>query len=130
MKKLLLAVSVMFLPLIAKADDKILFSLGKVNVLLPFADVNAVYLFDGVAKQSLVGGETPLIQWHKLQFTGGAITSLDGSGSPFVGVNLVVDNPIPNYIALSGLNLGIFGGRNFNENEYMAGVKASVNIFQ
>lgn len=129
MKKLILAISILFVGSVVKADSNILFKLGTVNVLLPFADVSATYLFDGVAKQSLVGAETPLVQWHKLQLTGGAVSSVQGEGTPFVGINLIIDNPARNFVPLTGLNLGIFGGRNFNQNEWMAGVKAAVSIF-
>lgn len=113
----------------AVEESDILFKLGSVNVLLPFSDVSATYLFDGVAKQSLVGAETPLIQWHKVQITGGAVTSIDGEGSPFLGANLLIDNPASNYIPLSGIKLGAFGGRNFANNEWMAGIKAGISIF-
>ena len=128
MKKIIVLMSLMLMPLSLRADN-ILFSLGKVDVLVPFSDVSAVYLFDGVAKQSLVGAETPLIQWHKLQLTGGAVSSLQGAGSPFVGVHLVLDNPFKNYVSLAGIQPGVFGGRNFKTNEWIAGIKASVSIF-
>lgn len=130
MKKVLVAGLLLIgLGVEAKAEDSILFKLGTVDVLLPFADVSAVYLFDGKSKTSLVGAETPLVGWHKLQLTGGAITSIDGAGSPFVGLNLELGNPVSNYISLSALKIGVFAGRNFNTNEYMAGVKAATSIF-
>ena len=112
-----------------KAEDNILFNVGTVKVLLPFSDVSAVYLFDGVAKQSLVGAETPLITWHKLTLTGGAVTSIDGAGSPFAGIHLELENPVERWTSLAGIKPGVFGGRNFNTNEWMAGVTASVSIF-
>lgn len=128
MKKMLLVVAFLSMSGVAKADD-VLFKLGTVNVLLPFSDVSATYLFDGVAKQSLVGAETPLVQWHKLTLSGGAVTSIQGEGSPFLGINLELPNPVANFTSLAGIKPGVFGGRNFNTNEYICGFKASVSIF-
>lgn len=130
MKKLLVS-AVLALGLLgtASAEENILFKLGAVNVLVPFSDVSATYLFDGVAKQSLVGAETPLIEWHNLQMTGGAVTSIEGEGSPFIGINLSLTNPADRWVNLGNIHPGIFGGRNFNNNEWMAGVKATVSIF-
>lgn len=130
MKKLLLAVIVVAgMSISLRAEDNILFKVGSLNVLLPFSDVSATYLYDGVAKQSLVGAETPLIEWHNLQLTGGAVTSIEGEGSPFIGVNLALTNPASRWVELGNIHPGIFGGRNFNTNEYICGFKASVSIF-
>jgi hypothetical protein len=129
MKKLFLAVVLLMAVGIVKAEDNILFKLGTVNILLPFSDISATYLFDGRSKRSLVGAETPLIQWKKLQVTGGAVTSVDGEGAPFLGINLLLDNPLANYTSLAGIRPGIFAGRDFNDGEYMVGVKASVSVF-
>lgn len=136
-KKLMLLASVMFLAGIAKADDpKLLFNFGKMNVYLPLSNISVVYQYDMVGKRSLVGGETPFLGLWNLQFTAGAVTSVDGAGSPFLGVNLAVPNPVPRtpFMAsisevISALNPGLFGGRNFKENSYIFGLKASMAIF-
>lgn len=116
-------------PMMLNADGQIFTNFGSVKVMVPFSDVSAVYLFDGVAKESLVGAETPLIAWQKLQLTGGAVTTVEKEGTPFIGINLRIDNPARNYVPLTGINLGVFAGRNFNDGTYMAGFKASLSIF-
>ena len=129
MKKIFVLVLFLGMTGIAKAEGDILFKLGSVNILLPFSDISATYLFDGRAKKSLVGAETPLISWHKVEITGGAVTSIDGEGTSFLGANLALKNPIENFSSLAGIKPGVFGGYNFNEDEWMAGVKASMSIF-
>ncbi len=130
MKKYILAALLLLTYSTAKAEDGVLANFGSVKVLVPFADLSAVYLFDGVAKQSLVGAETPLLEWKKVQFTGGAVTSVEGEGTPFVGIHVVIENPARNFVPLHDIKPGIFGGRNFNTNEWMVGFKASVSVFQ
>lgn len=128
MKKLVLAVSLLLGSSVLKAEG-LCQNWGTVTVCLPFTDISATYLFDGVAKQSLVGAETPLIIWHKLQLTGGAVTSVEGNGAPFVGINLALENPIRNWVILSDIKPGVFFGRDWTRGENLIGVKASVSIF-
>lgn len=112
-----------------QATPSIFFSVGKLDLLVPFSEVNVVYLYDIVGQRNMVGGETPLIQAWKLQGTVGAITSLDGMGSPFLGAHLALPNPLPNFVFLSTLKPGLFGGRDFNAGTWIGGLKVAASIF-
>jgi len=114
---------------ICKADGGILWSFGKLNVLVPFNEVNAVYLYDFVLKRNMVGAETPLMSAWKLQMTAGGVTSIDGNAAPFLGVNLDLPNPAPNFASLAQIKPGLFGGRDWQSSGWIAGIKASVSIF-
>ena len=129
MKKLLLIVVLLLASVSAKADE-IAVNFGPVNLLVPFSSVDAVYQYDAVGKTSLVGAETPILSVWKLRFTGGAVTSIDGEGTPFIGANLAISNPAENYVPLVDVKPGLFVGRNFRTNEWIAGLKASINIFE
>ena len=115
---------------VAHADDPTIFwSFGKLNVLVPFSDVSAVYLWDFVGQRSLLGAETPVLSAWKIQVTAGGVSSLDGRGSPIVGAHLALPNPVQNYASLSGLKPGVFGGRDFNTKAWIGGIKVSQSIF-
>lgn len=133
MKKLLF-VGILFSALgIAKADDTptLWVSFGKLNVYVPLTQIDVVYQYDFVGKRSLIGGETPIVGYKRAIFTGGAITSIEGEGSPFLGMHFIVDNPIPTWFSktLADIQPGIFGGRDFNHNAWIFGLKVSKNIF-
>lgn len=133
MKKHLCALAVLLASAGAvRADEtnpKIWFSLGSLQVNVPFKTINGVGLWDFVAKQSLAGAETPLVTWKRLEVVGGAVTSLDGAGTPFLGVHVVIPNPAENFVALSSFRPGVFAGRNFRNNDWVLGLKASVGLF-
>lgn len=111
------------------AEENIWLNLGSLKALVPFAEVKVSYLFDGIGKQSLVGAETPLFQFKRLQLTGGAVTTLTKEGSPYLGLHFSIPNPASNFVPLAGIQPGVFGGRNFNDGEWMLGFKASASIF-
>lgn len=131
MKKLIIALAFICSASLAKADDKIWFEFGSVNVYVPFKTVNAVGLWDGIAKQTLAGAETPVFAWKRLEFVGGAVTTIDSpsAGTPFIGFHLAMPNPAENFVALSTFKPGVFAGRNFRTNEYVLGLKASLGLF-
>lgn len=130
MKKVLIALAFcLAFSGISKAESKVLFDLGTAKVYIPFTSVDTSYLWDFVKKQSLVGGETPIMSWKSLEFTGGAVTSLEGEGTPFVGARLNLDNPAEQWVPLAGVHPGLFAGRDFRNNAWVYGIKASVNIF-
>lgn len=133
MKKIRLIIIAAFinlLPSLAKAaDPNIFFSLGKLNLYVPFTEIKVTSLYDFVGQSGLVGAETPIFGVWKLQFTAGAITSLDGEGSPFVGANLELQNPLSNFVPITDLKPGVFGGRDFNKNSWIYGIKVAKSIF-
>lgn len=111
-------------------EPSVYVSFGKLNILLPFSEVSAVYLYDFVNNKNLLGGETPIAQYWKLQGTVGAVISTEGKGSPFIGTHLALPNPLPNFAALSHIKPGLFGGYDFNAKAWMGGLKVSTSIFQ
>lgn len=129
-KKLLVGV-VFFLSLaaVSKADPICWEAGGGLNLCLPFTQVDSTYMWDFVGKQSLVGGETTLGVWKSLQLTGGAVTSLDGKGTPFAGARLNLTNPTENWVPLAALHPGLFVGRDFRNNGWIYGIKFSLNVF-
>lgn len=114
---------------VVKADEKVLFDLGQVRFFVPFTSVDSTYMWDFVGKQSLVGGETPLASWKALQFTGGAVTSLEGQGTPFLGARLNLMNPAENWVPLASVRPGLFVARDFRNNAWDFGVKFALNVF-
>lgn len=128
MKKLLTTLGCLFcLGTFAHAD--VYYSLGKLNLTVPWSDPQVTYLYDFQGKQNLVGGEMPIAQLWKFVATAGAVTSTQGIGTPFVGLNLELPNPAPMYASLAALHPGVFGGYNFNSGHAMFGLKASISIF-
>jgi len=138
MRKLLLAFSLLLAGVRLNA-----FELYKgIEILVPFADVGAVFLYDLVGKESLVGAETSIVRFTKaknLTITVGAVTdvSIDSkngelrekdrdfftSGTPFIGAHIPIKSKI------KPLDLGAFLSRNITEGKNMAGIKASVKFW-
>lgn len=96
---------------------------------VPGVQVSVISLFDFINKRPLVGAETPIFALSRVQFTGGAVTSIAGEGSPFIGGHLLIPNPAPSIVFLNDLELGGWGGRDFNEGRYMAGLKIGKQIW-
>lgn len=131
MKKLLF-LALLLCPLKAKADPSILYDFGAVKLNVPFTQVDVVALWDIKNKQGLAGGQTPLafVVPMKIGLVAGAVTSTEGSGTPYVGLEWGgVPNPASSWFAIEQLHPGIFAGRNFHTNDYIYGIKASVSIF-
>lgn len=105
------------------------FHIGALNLTVPWENVNVVYLYDLQGKRNMVGGEAVVAKLWRLQGTFGAVTSLDGQGSPFVGGNLWFENPIPSLAILGQIKPGVFGGYSWRDNAAMFGFKASMPIF-
>lgn len=139
MKKLLVAAILLGGISISHADDVISTTgegmgtelhIGKLSLNIPFNELDATYLYDFVSERNLVGGETPIAKLWNLQGTIGAVTSLEGKGSPFVGGKIVLPNPAPNLAFLGQIQPGIFGGYDWNRGSAIAGIKADLPIFQ
>lgn len=140
MRKILLFIAAMLVPMVAQADDNVYFKKGPLELTIPLKTARVTYLYDFHAKQNLVGGESPIIGlWNdkkteaydpRVEGTVGAVTSLDGQGTPFVGGNILIGNVLDKYVSLpSDFAIGGFGGWNFNSDAPIYGLKASLKIW-
>lgn len=113
------------------ADD-VLFRIGPLDLNIPFKTAQATYLYDFKLNENLIGAETPVLTlWNKLEGTVGAVTSLQGQGTPFIGGNVKLSELLPGLVNFpTGFSVGAFGGRNFNQGEWIYGLKASTRLWQ
>jgi len=115
-----------------------------VTVLVPFADVSGVFLYDFIGKENLLGAETPIVLIKKakdLTLTFGAVTDASTSddnsgegelrererlimesGTLFFGLHIPMN-------LRENIELGGFLGRNLAEGKNMAGLKCSVKFW-
>lgn len=121
---LLLAAVVFLAGAPARAGD-LAVSVGALDLKLPFAQTEAVYLYDVLGKRGLVGGETIVAAIKGIEGSIGVVTDADLDGAPFIGVRRLV----PAGMLRDSLYLGIWCGRDFRRNEYQAGLKASVQLW-
>jgi hypothetical protein len=96
---------------------------------VPGVQVSVISLFDFINKQPLVGAETTVFSISRIVITAGGVTSISGKGSPYIGGYLTIPNPTPALVFLNDLELGGFGGRDFNANRYIAGLKIGKQIW-
>lgn len=113
------------------AADNAYYKIGPLELNVPLKTGRVTYLYDFKAHQNLVGGETPVVTiWDRVEGTIGAVTSLQGEGTPFVGGNLILGNLLERYITLPpDLLIGGYGGYNFRTNSPIYGLKASVRLW-
>lgn len=112
-----------------KVDGEIYAHVGPLNLTIPWQNVNVVYLYDFQSDRSLIGGEAVVASIWRIQATVGAVTSLAGNGSPFVGGNIWFPNPVPQIAILNEIKPGVFGGWDWTEGHSIFGVKAAYPIF-
>lgn len=131
MKKLVLALLLGCVGIGYAEDVPAYFKAGPLELNIPLKTVKATYLYDFNADQNLVGGESPFITlWNRIEGVGGAVTSLEGQGTPFVGGNILIGNLLDRYITLPGdFSIGGFGGWNFRTDAAIYGLKASTKIW-
>lgn len=129
MKKTLLLLAVLVSP--AFADDTAFFKFGPLALNVPFKTASVTYMYDFNANKNLVGGETALATlWNRVEGTVGAVTSLEGQGTPFVGGNILLGNVLANYVQLpTDLKVGGFGGWDFRTEAPIFGLKASMKVW-
>lgn len=113
------------------ADSTAYFSYGPLSLDIPFKSARVTYLYDFHANQNLVGGETPFVTlWNRVEGTFGAVTSLQGAGTPFIGGDVIIGNILDQWITLPpDFLIGGFGGWDFNSKLPIYGVKASLKIW-
>jgi len=114
---------------VTQVNTGIYYSIGPLNLTVPWDNPAATYLYDFESHTNLVGGEAPVAQIWSFGISAGAVTSLQGVGTPFFAVNMAVPNPAPQFAALAAIHPGVFGGYNFNTGKPIFGLKASINIF-
>lgn len=127
-----LALFLMFGPLRpAAADDPVFFKYGPLSLNIPLKTMSVTYMYDFHSTQNLVGGETVIATiWDRIEGTAGAVTSLRGQGTPFVGGNIIIGNLLDRWVSLpSEFKIGGFGGYDFNAETSMYGLKASVALW-
>lgn len=133
MRKLLALIAVLMLAPLrpAAADDTAYFKAGPLELNVPFKTAQVVYMFDFHANQNLVGGETPFVTlWNRVEGTFGAVTSLQGQGTPFVGGNILIGNILRAWVSLpDDLKIGGFGGYDFRTDAPVYGLKASYKLW-
>lgn len=132
MKRLVLLAGLLLVgPRFAFADDNAYFKAGPLSLNIPLKTVQVTYMFDFNANKNLVGGETPVVTlWDKVEGTVGAVTSLEGEGTPFVGGNILLGNVVQKYITLpEDLKIGGFGGYDFRTDAAIYGLKASYKLW-
>lgn len=113
------------------ADDTAYFKLGPLAINVPFKTARIAYGHDFKTTEELIFGETPVISlWDKIEGTIGVVTSLSGRGSPTIGGDFMLGNILDKWITLpADLNIGGFGSRDFNQGQWMYGVKASIKLW-
>jgi len=104
---------------------------GKANLCLPVVKgVDTAYGYDFISNQSQALAETPIGIWNikddaKINFKFGGVLSEFHKGSPFIGIDYSVENPLSAFI---DINPGIYGGKNWSDGSYFWGLKASIQI--
>lgn len=131
MKKLLVVTLLMLGVSVVRADDPVFFKVGPLSLNVPLKTAAVTYMYDFNANQNLVGGETTLLTiWDRIEGTAGAVTSLQGQGTPFVGGNILIGNLVDKWVTLpSDFKIGGFGGYNFHTDAPIYGLKASIQIW-
>jgi len=118
-------------PKLSIADDAAFFKIGPLSLNVPFKTGMVTYMYDFNANKNLIGGETILATvWDRVEGTLGAVTSLDGQGTPFVGGNILLGNLLDRWVTLpSDIRIGGFGGYDFNAETPIYGLKASYKLW-
>lgn len=107
---------------------------GTFNACVPVTTgVSASFGYDFKNHHSHGLAETGFAKWRVasqgvLVFKAGGITTENGKGAPFLGVDYElsgVSNPIPGIMAIQP---GIYAGHDFHANEDFYGVKASIPL--
>lgn len=116
---------------IAKADETAYFSYGPLSLNIPFKTADVVYLYDGVNQRSLTGGETTIFTvFNKVRGTVGVVTTIQNAqGAPFVGADVDLGNALDRFLNLGPIQIGGFGGRDFREDRWIGGLKASLLLW-
>jgi len=130
MKKLLFAMLVAVMCAgVAKAEEGgIYLKLFGANFTYPLSNLSAISLYDFSKGQGLIGGETSILNYKRINLNVGAISSLQADGTGFVSIDYdwasIITNLPPNFA-----KLGLWYGRNFISDENLYGIKASAPLW-
>lgn len=125
-KTMFLAVLLFCSCLTAHATEKTLFKAGRLKVYVPMTAAKVAYLYDLVNSKPLAGIETAVSSYKKFFVTFGAVTDVDGHGTPYIGI----ETPLSRKFIEGKVTVGAWGGKDTNANKWRAGVKASLPIFK
>jgi hypothetical protein len=109
--------------------DPLAVTIGPLTLQMPFQDVKAVSLYDFNAGKPLVGGETVIGDIWYFELQAGAVTSLQGRGAPFFSADFSPTHPLLAKILPENVNIGVFGGYDFNQGSPIYGLKASLGLW-
>ena len=130
MKKVLLALLavVMFSVAVMAEEGGIYFKVGKLELTYPLSNVDVVSLYDVWQGEGLLGAETKLIKFGRLNLNGGAITSFQANGMPYASLDydwgiMIASMPSINF------DLGVWYGFDFNIHDHRFGIKASKKLW-
>lgn len=121
--------------------DTVYANLGPLSLPIPWENMNAVYLYNLTAHESQIGGEMVLAEFKigtyknapiNLDATGGGVINANSNnvGSAFVGFHLSLPNPTAQFMGLSAMQPGLFGGYSINFHRWEWGLKAAFSIFR
>lgn len=133
MKKLMLLIVLMSVPMTVKADSLCTNWGTGLNVCLPLTSLEAAYGYNFNARergnQALL--ETPIAKIKsRLVITFGAAKSVGEGASPYISATYGIVNPIEKEgNPLSWIRPGVYGGKHFDTKEWIYGLKASVPVF-
>jgi len=124
MRKTIMAGCLILMTAILHAKD-IQVSFGFATFKLPLSEVNAVYHYDFLNMQPLIGAETSLIKIANLTSTFGGVLDARAEGTPFLGLDYKFDKDFFH----AGIRFGGYYGYDFRREEHRAGLKSSISLW-
>jgi len=129
-KYLIVAVSLFCLAGVVRAETAgAYFKAGDFELTYPLANASAISLYDMTQGVGLLGAETSLMQYKRLNFNFGAVTSFLANGMPFVSLDFDWAGLITNASQTKLAKVGAWYGHDFKTNDNRAGLKASVALW-
>jgi len=135
MKKLAIAfLVVMFLGALTSivlADDtaSAYFKIGQAEFVYPLSNASVISLYDYWKGEGLIGAESSLVKYQRLNLNFGAVTSFIANGMPFVSLDFDWCGLITNSSQTKLARVGIWFGKDFKNNDNRAGIKASIPVW-
>lgn len=100
------------------------FNVGKLELIIPIKNnLQLVSLYDIWNGEGLLGGETIIAQYDKLNLNFGAVSSFTGQGTPYLSMDYDFSKTLPEMAII-----GLWCGYDFHLKEYRAGLKASISF--
>lgn len=115
-----------------RAEDKVIWSKGSVDFLVPVINSSLTYLYDFVGARNLLGAETAFVRVKSFYGVVGLAADVsDGNAGesfkqiPYLGIH----TPALASFLNETITIGAFAGRDFNRGDTVAGVKASMKLW-